>query len=245
MRNALRGTLIAGLAAFLVASAAHAQQFRSWAVCGGNAFNTCAAVEVSIDAANNVTVRVFNLAGLTADPQAIFTAIGFENVGTAEAVLGSLTMSGPVRPGDTPSPWDLSNDKQVGGGVILDLVGSTGGIDDGIANACATNLPNGSQDFWQNPCVSDFPASAAAGWITIEFDITGEWDLANTYLLVKAQNGGPDGNLSTECITGGANQNCSVVPEPLTMTLLGTGLAGLGGAGFIRRRRKGNQIVDG
>ncbi len=29
-----------------------------------------------------------------------------------------------------------------------------------------------------------------------------------------------------------------VIPEPLTMTLLATGLAGMGGAGMVRRRKK-------
>jgi hypothetical protein len=30
----------------------------------------------------------------------------------------------------------------------------------------------------------------------------------------------------------------TAVPEPVTMTLLATGLAGMGGAGLVRRRKK-------
>jgi hypothetical protein len=36
-----------------------------------------------------------------------------------------------------------------------------------------------------------------------------------------------------------------VTPEPTTMILLASGLAGLGGAGFLRRRRRRNRLVDG
>ena len=36
-----------------------------------------------------------------------------------------------------------------------------------------------------------------------------------------------------------AEQGCTetVIPEPITMTLLATGLAGMGGVGFLRRKK--------
>jgi len=48
-----------------------------------------------------------------------------------------------------------------------------------------------------------------------------------------------DGN-SYQCRTGdapGSEHYCEVIPEPVTMVLLGTGLAGIGGVALYRRRR--------
>lgn len=39
-----------------------------------------------------------------------------------------------------------------------------------------------------------------------------------------------------------ADCGTSTIPEPISMSLIGTGLIGLG---FIRRRRKGSQVIDG
>ena len=201
---------------------------------------------------SRVTVNVWNLSGFNGTAAStVFTAIGFEGIGNV-AYTGSPapTMTGPVRAGNSPARWGFANNKQVGGGIKLDVVAVSGGsntsVDNGIASGCASpgSLPGGTNDLWMNPCTDPTLLSGTppggAGWVTISFSITGTWDIDNTYLLVKGQNG-PNGQ-STECITGGVQANCfqTVVPEPVTMVLLGSGLAGMGGFGFLRRRRKGD-----
>ncbi|MHC4822335.1 MAG: PEP-CTERM sorting domain-containing protein [Planctomycetota bacterium] len=113
-------------------------------------------------------------------------------------------------------------------------------MDNALSNACdPANLPDGSNDLWQNPCATGLPGVNAAGWITMNFQVQGTWDLATTEMLIQGQNG-PDG-MSTQCITGA---NCSVVPEPSTVLLLGTGLLGITGFGLRRRREDNTDLSD-
>lgn len=238
-------TALALAALSAAAAPAYAQSGLFWTVCGGNTFNTCAAVDLQVSG-TYVTVRIWNLSGFmntNTYSGTVFTGVGFEDIGNVEAVAGSLTMTGPARPGDNPLSWVIKNDRQIGGGVKLDVVGSTeDGVHNSISSACGNPdlLPGSTVELWQNPC-STWTGPADPGWVTLNFRITGTWNLSSTYLLVKGQNG--PGGASTQCITGGSSQNCDwhdfeVVPEPITIVLLGSGLAGIGGAGFIRRRRR-------
>ncbi len=223
------GVLVLGAGA-LPASA----QTRSWNVCGGSSFYTCASVGLAVSG-QNVTLRLWNLSGFyNSGYGSIFAGLGFDFVGNAQTVDGSLTMSGPTRGSDAPLPWTLYNNGN--GNVRLDMIAATGsGVDNGVANDCAP-LPGPPPRLWVNPC--SLPGGDNdPGWITLDFQITGEWDLDNTSLTVHAMTA--DGRRS-DCITGGAGANCSVVSEPITLALLGTGLLGIGGAGALRRRRRTN-----
>jgi len=42
----------------------------------------------------------------------------------------------------------------------------------------------------------------------------------------------------------GSVATCTVTPEPVTMTLLATGLMGMGGAGLVRRRKKNGDVTN-
>lgn len=243
--------MMLGLAAF-VASPAWADGFQSYRICGGSSFTTCAAVEITVTG-TNVQMRVWNLGGNlagtygTASPaNTVINGIGFYNVPAGlQSVTNSLSMTGPARPGDSPGNWKLNN-----GGLnvfSVDYRVSTGAtLDNGIASGCASSgLPGAGTDLYQNPCSTAF--NNGANWVTFNFQVNqAGWDPSTSAISIRARDGAT--MASTECYTdtspGGLPANCvTVTPEPVTMALLATGLAGMGGMGFIRRR-KNRDIVS-
>jgi hypothetical protein len=254
--------LVAGAMGLAAVGDAWADGHQSYRVCGGDTFTTCAAVEINV-VGGNVTMRVWNLSGsphimghnaANSLGRSIIDGIGFYNVPAGLSINpSSLTVTGPTRPGDNPATaagsWQIDNN----GSVMFSTdfrARTSGTYDGGIESGCDPTANPTSVSLFQNPCTE----LSSSGWVTFNFTTNGvAWDPATSDISIRARDLLTDNaqlpNGVTECSTGvtpgGRNPTClpvTVSPEPVTMTLLASGLVGMGGAGFFRRRRNRSQL---
>lgn len=248
--KALRRTVFAaGAAVALSATTAQAQVFFD-NYCVSGSYQVCASVRV-FSSGPLLTMQVWNLENVespTDDPTTglglahTITSVGLYHSGTAWAGtvndFSASWVTGP-NPGDrtdvTGSWSQPANDISTLAGINLEASGGSSG-NDGI-NGC-TLLPGGTK--WQT-CAS----FAGVPYMEFQFVLSSEFSLDDLELRWHSQQTGWDNEGSLKCDTGGAGDYpaCGVVPEPITMVLVGSGLLGIGGVG-LRRRRKGLDVVS-
>lgn len=236
-------TLVGGLVV-LGATPAFANGFQSYRICGGNTFSTCAAVEVSVTG-QNVSIRVWNLAqnnaatfGQGGTHNSIIGGIAFYNIPAGlHAVPGSLQMTGP-NASASQNGWNLKDFN--GRGFAVDARSAPHQFDTGIASGCSPTI---QANLATNACTGSL--GNAANWVTFSFQVTGHWDPRTSDMSIVSYDGSTgqvSDNWTGSTPGGQVGIATTVTPEPVTMSLIATGLAGMSGAGFLRRRRKTTDV---
>lgn len=189
-----------------------------------NIFNICMDWNLNLSGSTWTLTTTY-----VSSPSGLMTSTGiYYNAGsTAPAYgIGAVTITNPL------TGWGTGcNDLNFNNGTTS-LLGACGSTTNGINDAVG---PGGTVVItFTTSNLALFESDLGAGKLDYRAHIQG---YGATSCSIKLDTGVQGG-------VGTAGDNCvpsNSVPEPITMALLGTGMAGLG---FIRRRRKGTDVVS-
>jgi len=238
--------VLACLAAAPLAADAPTMSFRSWgAQCTPGAFQTCAAVAVSVASTPTGSVIVFRIRNLQG------SSWGHDNIGPSVisqfyardrggqpygVVSGGFGIVGRVDSvGVEPGRWDVTYDLGSESYWSPHLLNrGIAGCDAVPVDPAAPDVPSyatGVSGAWVT-C----PSQGLDGWVELRLTIdraSSADDWAFSWYAVgipSGQGGGCDSDPAPGMVA------CTTVtPEPVTVSLLGVGLAGVG---VVRRRRR-------
>jgi hypothetical protein len=184
--------------------------------CGGQSFSTCASgsLATSYDAGTGLTTVTINITHESTNGE-LFKAVGIIGAPAGSTIAFVSAPTGY----QAPPPNDLS-----GGGLPDDTFGA-------VANSQSDMLGLGDSGTFVFTIQGELSADQIAALGVGVHAISGPNGCSNKYGVVDGtviDNADPE--RYAEC-------GETVIPEPITMTLLATGLAGMGGAGFLRRKK--------
>lgn len=212
--------------------------------CTPGAVHACASVSVITNwtgLVNQVSIRVRNLQGGVFDNTggSLIARIGL----TAPAIVGQaglnvhvVPLSGATTVGSPGAQWVFKTPALLGGPLVL--------------AAGVTNTGNGAIQGCNAPAGGSRPSyfqTCNTGWVELTFTTTNNWSAASSEIAFLASDWAVGGG--TECDTdnvpsAGRSQCVVATPEPVTMILLGSGLASMGGFGLVRRRKGTDVSTD-
>jgi hypothetical protein len=219
--------------------------------CFPGAVRVCASLQVYTaingNGGTNVVILVRNLQGWYWGDNttgSIITRIGLTTPTVVGATGLQVTGTAGTEYGTPATPWALSSPGGLGGLIELTAgltpaPGATGDVSGGIVGCGAPGIGGLPSSYFQ---------TCGGGWVAFSFTTTNAWSAdASEVAWLTQRVSSPYGPQGYECgsVQGGGRDACTTVtPEPVTMLLLGSGLAGVGGVGLVRRRRNKDVVSD-
>ena len=238
----MRKHVVAALVGLGVAAAAAPQPARAAlpaTACSSAALQVCAAVSAStfqVGTQWHLALKVWNLFGVSG----LSHVITFVGIGS-NSFTGTSKLAGAKFNGNAITTWQTA--KTIPNNVVgaeLDLAAtSKNGATNGLIGCTQQPPPGLYQTCYPN-----------GAYLELDFTTSTQFDLTDPSATYGWHSQDVNGQTCSQWIDSNGNQtqsesgDCSVVPEPVTMVLLGSGLAGMGGVGLLRRRRKDGDVAS-